>query len=288
MIIDKAHLPASNALNQKTISQFLSTLAPCLPTEGVLGIAFSGGVDSTVLVKAACMIMGTENVLAIVGVSESLAHDELREARELADEIGVRLIEVPTHEAEIPEYKRNWPDRCFHCKNELFAQIEAQLQDRLCLSAVAYGETADDNDRFDRPGAQAADLHNVLRPLASAKLEKNRIREFALAVGLSNWNKPAMPCLASRIPFHSEVTPKKLQQIAKIERVLRDLGFTELRVRHHDQIARIEISESAIHLATREPLRSMIVQAAVEAGFEYAVVDLAGLRSGHFAHLEIV
>jgi uncharacterized protein len=234
------------------------------------------------------MVLGTGQVVGLLGVSPSLAPRERAEAHDLGAIIGIEVVEIDTHEGENVAYRANGPDRCFHCKNELFARIDAEAVTSLGLVAVAYGEIADDAVAGDRPGADAATAHAVLRPLAAAGFTKLELRNFAFAVGLPNWDKPAAPCLASRIPFRSEVTPEKLHQVARLEGTLRDWGFDVVRVRHHGPIARIEVTVDQLGILVADPWRTRVLEAAREAGFGFATLDLAGLQSGAFARLEIL
>jgi uncharacterized protein len=247
-----------------------------------LGVAFSGGVDSAVLLAAAVRILGPDRVVAILGVSPSLANDERSAAHEVARFIGAPVVEVETYEGDNPAYQANGPDRCFHCKDELFARIGDEVVSAHRLSAVAYGENADDARRPDRPGSQAATNHRVLRPLADVGLNKSAVRELARAWQLPCADKPAAPCLASRIPHHETVSPEKLRQIDQAESSLRALGFTDLRVRHHGEIARIELPAEDLLRAVSDPARIAVRRAVNEAGFRFAVVDLAGMQSGAF------
>ncbi|HEU4346600.1 MAG TPA: ATP-dependent sacrificial sulfur transferase LarE [Actinoplanes sp.] len=249
---------------------------------GRLGVAFSGGVDSAVLLALCARSLGRERVVAILGVSASLAADERSAAHEVARHVGVELVEVATHEGDRAAYRANGPDRCFHCRDELFSRIDEDVVAAHGLDAVAYGENADDAGRPDRPGARAAAEHRVLRPLAVAGLDKAAVRRIARVFGLPCADKPAAPCLASRIPHFSSVTPPKLRQIEQAESALHRLGFTDLRVRHHDDIARIELPPEDLLRAVADPLRSAIRDAVVAAGFRFVTVDLAGVQSGAF------
>lgn len=252
--------------------------------EGVtrLGVAFSGGVDSSVLVAAAVRILGADRVVAVLGVSPSLAADERTAAHEVARFIGVPVVEVATFEGDRPAYRANGPDRCFHCKDELFTRIDDEVIAAHRLDAVAYGENADDSLRPDRPGARAATDHHVLRPLVEAGLDKAAVRRLARSWQLPCADKPAAPCLASRVPHFQSVSPEKLRQIEKTESALRRLGLGDLRVRHHGDVARIELTEDDLLRAVHEPVRSGIRQAAEAGGFRFAAVDLAGVQSGAF------
>lgn len=249
---------------------------------GRLGVAYSGGVDSATLLALAARALGTEQVIALLGVSPSLAARERAIAHRVAEGIGVQVVEVPTREGERPAYVANDVDRCFHCKDELFTRIDDVLVRELGLDAVAYGENADDADRPDRPGARAATEHRVLRPLAAAGLTKQRVRALARAFELPVADKPAAPCLASRIPHGQDVTPAKLAQVEQVEVALADFGFSDSRARHHGETARIELPASELPRAVEPGMREAILQAGRDAGFEHVTIDLAGIRSGAF------
>jgi uncharacterized protein len=247
-----------------------------------LGVAFSGGVDSSVLLALAARALGPARVVALLGVSPSLAAAERVAAHEVARAIGVPVVEVTTAEGDDPAYRRNGPDRCYFCKNELFTRISDEVVAAHGLAAVAYGENADDARRPDRPGSQAATDHAVLRPLADLGLTKADVRALARQLGLAVADKPAAPCLASRIPHHEPVTPAKLRQIDQAEAALRALGLSDLRVRHHGDVARVELLAEDLPRAVVEPLRSRLVTAVRAAGFRFVTVDRAGIQSGAF------
>jgi uncharacterized protein len=192
------------------------------------------------------------------------------------------VVEVATHEGDNLAYRANGPDRCFHCKDELFTLISDTVVRQHGLTALAYGENADDARRPDRPGAQAATNHAVLRPLADAGLTKRDVRRLARALRLPNAEKPAAPCLASRIPHFSEVNPAKLAQIESAEQALRRLGFPDSRVRHHGEVARVELPDVELARAVTPEVRAAIVTAARAAGFTFVALDLAGIQSGAF------
>jgi uncharacterized protein len=246
-----------------------------------LGVAFSGGVDSATLLALATRALGPARVVAVIGVSASLAADERTAAHHVARFIGAPVVEVVTNEGERPGYLANGPDRCYHCKDELFTRISEEVCTQHELDAIAYGENADDVARRDRPGARAATEHRVLRPLAAAELDKAAVRRVAAALELPCADKPAAPCLASRIPHHDPVTPEKLEQIEVAEHALRRLGFDDCRVRHHGDVARIELPLAALVRATGD-LRAEVHHAVTSAGFRFAAVDLAGIQSGAF------
>jgi len=257
-------------------------LRAALPGErGRLGVAFSGGVDSSVLLALAAGELGADRVIAALGVSPSLAARERAAAHEVAARLGVRVVEVATFEGKVAAYRENGPDRCYHCKNELFARISDEVAGAHGITAVAYGENADDVRRPDRPGGRAAAEHGVLRPLADADIDKATVRRLAAALGLPCADKPAAPCLASRVPHFAEVTPEKLAQIERAEEALRELGFRDCRVRHHGEIARIEVPVGEIARLAGE-LHDEVLRGVRGAGFRMVAVDLAGIQSGAF------
>lgn len=245
-----------------------------------LGVAFSGGVDSATLLALAVRTLGAPNVVAVLGVSPSLATDERKAAHETAGVIGARVVEIETHEGRSAAYRANGPDRCFHCKDELFTRISDELVAELGLAAVAYGENADDAKRPDRPGSRAAANHRVLRPLSASGMTKAMVREVARALRLPVADKPAAPCLASRIPHFEEVTPEKLRQVDRAEAGLRRLGFSDSRVRHHGEVARIELPEDELLTAVQR--REEVDRVVRDAGFRFAALDLRGIQSGAF------
>jgi len=272
----------SKAALTADVSVMADRVIAALGDPGRLGVAFSGGVDSSVLLALATRALGPQRTLAILGVSPSLAASERRAAHAVAATIGTPLVEVFTHELDRSDYRANGPDRCFHCKSELFERIDDELVARHGLTAVAYGENADDAVRPDRPGGLAATNHRVLRPLAEAGLSKADVRRVASELGLPCADKPAAPCLASRIPHHEPVTAEKLLQIDAAEEVLHALGFAEARVRHHGDVARIELPEGDLVRAVAEPLRGLLLQGVKSAGFRFVSLDLGGVQSGAF------
>ena len=267
--------------DRRAVTVVAEALRAAVPA-GRLGVAFSGGVDSSTLLALAAHALGADRVVAVLGISPSLATDERGAAHDVARVVGVPVVEVETREGDRPEYRANGPDRCFHCKDELFATIDAELVSRLDLDAVAYGENADDARRPDRPGSRAASDHAVLRPLADAGMDKTAVRRVARAFALPSADKPAAPCLASRIPHFEEVTPAKLAQVDAAESALRGLGLGDLRVRHHGEVARVELPTEDIARVATEPMRSAVWSAVRGAGFRFVTLDLRGVQSGAF------
>lgn len=263
--------------------QRVEAVAAQLRGIGRLGVAFSGGVDSATLLAVAAAELGPANVVALLGVSASLASRERVLAESIASQLQVALVEVHTRELELADYRRNDANRCFHCKNTLFTMIDEEMVTLHGLDAVAYGENADDAIATDRPGQRAATEHRVLRPLAKAGVDKAAVRRIAAAFHLSVASKAATPCLASRIAPFTEVTEEKLRQVEAVEAVLLDLGFTDVRVRHLGEAARIELPEEQLSLAAQPALRQQILDAARTAGFAQVNLALDGLQSGSFS-----
>ena len=247
-----------------------------------LGVAYSGGVDSATLLALAVRALGPDRVVAGLGGSPRLAAAARAAAHDVAAHIGVPVVEVVTQEGERPAYRANGPDRCFHCKDELFSRVSDDVLHQHALDAIAYGENADDAVRPDRPGARAATAHGVLRPLADAGLDKAAVRRVAGALGLPCADKPAAPCLASRIPHFETVTPEKLSQVEAAEKALRELGFRDSRVRHHGEVARLELAPDDLERAVAPGLREQVTAAVRAAGFRFIALDLAGIQSGAF------
>jgi len=241
-------------------------------------VAFSAGVDSTVLAKAAHVALG-DRAVAVTGNSPSVAEGELDEARRLAELIGIRHEVIATEEFSKESYVRNAPDRCYHCKSELFTQIQA-IGPRLNVEVILSGANADDADDY-RPGMKAATEHQVRSPLAECGISKDEIRQLAVQWELPIWNKPAMPCLASRVAYGEEVTPERLEMIDRGERFLREHGFPTVRVRYHrGDVARVEVPADGIARLCEEEFRQSLVEQLKEAGFRFVTMDLEGFRSG--------
>ena len=253
-------------------------LIELLKSFGSCAVAFSGGLDSTVLAKAAQMALG-ERAVAVTGVSASLAAGEFEECQQIAAEIGIRHEVLHTEELSNPEYQKNTADRCYHCKTELFVQVE-KLSKRLGVAVVADGSNRDDHGEH-RPGLRAAKEQQVRSPLAECGFSKDELRQLAAYWKLPTWDKPATPCLSSRVAYGENVTPERLAMIDKAERFLRAQGFQPLRVRYHrGDVARIEVSPDALARFLDEDFRREVVQQMKAAGFKYVSLDLEGFRSG--------
>ena len=241
-------------------------------------IAYSGGVDSVFLLKVAVDCLGSDNVLACIGVSESLAESEYKAACDIADQIAACVEVVHPEEMSNTDYQANSPNRCFHCKSELYRLLR-ELAVEKGYDAVLCGTNADDLSDF-RPGLQAAKQFHVASPLEQAGLTKNDIRLLSKHLGLNTWNKPAQPCLASRMAYGLQITPEKLKQIEQGEEFLRAMGMSELRVRHHGNLVRIEVPLDRLIDLTSGDRRREIVTFFTKLGFTYITIDLAGFRSG--------
>jgi uncharacterized protein len=244
---------------------------------GSLMVAYSGGVDSAFLAATAHRVLGSR-MLAVLADSPSLARRDMEEACAFARTQEIPLHVIETAELDQPAYQRNDANRCFHCKSELFAGMKT-LGEQLGYDNIAYGMNADDTKDF-RPGQRAAAENDVLAPLAEAGLTKWEIRALAKAAGYPLWDRPAAPCLASRVEYGRPVTREVLEQVEKAEESLRQLGFRELRVRHHGELARVEIARSELPRALALEMLDAISAALRKAGFQYATLDCAGFRSG--------
>jgi uncharacterized protein len=241
-------------------------------------VAFSAGVDSTVVAKAAQLALG-DRAVAVTGVSASLADGELDQARDLASQIGIRHLIIRTGEFDNPNYTRNAADRCYHCKTDLYERLTGML-DELGVAVVVSGANADDAGDY-RPGEQAAAEHRVRRPLAECGFGKEDIRALAEHWELPIWDKPAMPCLASRVAYGEEVTAERLSMIDRAERFLRDRGLREVRVRYHGgDLARVEVPRDDLERVFQPEFREALVAELCGLGFKFVTLDLQGLRSG--------
>jgi pyridinium-3,5-biscarboxylic acid mononucleotide sulfurtransferase len=240
-------------------------------------VAYSGGVDSAYLAWAAHRALGAD-MLAVIADSPSLARTQLNDAIAFASEQGIPIEVISTSELDRPEYARNDGQRCFQCKDELFAVME-QLRSARGFKAIAYGVNLDDQGDF-RPGQQAAKQHHVAAPLLKAGLTKQEIRELAHQAGLRIWDKPASACLSSRIEYGRPVTREALNVVERGEDAIRALGFRQFRVRHHGDIARIEIAREELELALNPAMAAQFTAIFKALGFKFVTLDLEGFRSG--------
>jgi uncharacterized protein len=256
----------------------LERLNEILGTMGSVLIGYSGGVDSALLALAAHKVLG-ENAIAVTADSESYASGELEAASRIAGNFGMRHLVVHTRELDNPDYARNPTNRCYFCKHELFTHLN-RMAGELGVTHLAYGQNLDDVGDF-RPGAVAADEYQVRAPLREAGLSKADVRALAKRWELEVWNRPAMACLSSRFPYGTPITAESLRVVDRAEAALRNLGFVELRVRHHDAIARIELDVEALEaLLTDHRMRAEVVAALCAAGYARVTADLRGFRSG--------
>jgi pyridinium-3,5-biscarboxylic acid mononucleotide sulfurtransferase len=253
-------------------------LCDCLHSLESVMIAYSGGVDSSLLAYYARKILG-DRAIIVIAISGSLALDELDFARVQSKQFGWDLLEIFTNEVETTEYQRNDAMRCYFCKSVLFEHMH-NLAVQNGVKNLAYGANLDDQSDF-RPGAQAASEYRVLSPLQEAGLSKDEIRQLAREANLPSWDRPQAACLSSRFPTFSPITDARLAIIDKAESLLRREGFTNIRVRHHEELARIEVTPAEIPLLLSEPGRlHKIIHAFKQLGYSYVTVDLEGYRQG--------
>jgi uncharacterized protein len=259
------------------LAQKSALLETTLRDLGSLLVAYSGGTDSAYLAYAAYQALG-DNMLAVIADSASLPRAELAAALAFAAEHNIPTQILHTEELENPDYQRNDSKRCFHCKDELFTRMEAERETR-GFQHIAYGMNLDDRGEF-RPGQQAAAQHHAVAPLVTAQLTKTEIRQLAHEAGLKVWDKPASACLSSRIEYGRPVTRENLSQVEQAEEALHALGFQQVRVRHHGDLARVEISRQELPRALSLETLDRITAALRPIGFLYVTLDTQGYRSG--------
>jgi uncharacterized protein len=245
-------------------------------------VCYSGGVDSTLLLKVAHDVLG-ERCVAMVALSPTMATSERKAALALAAEIGARTEVTESHELSQPEFRMNPKDRCYFCKTELL-DLAAPLARQLGLNEVLLGTNTDDLGDY-RPGLQAAKDHGARHPLVDATMSKSEVRDLSRELGLSTWDKPQLACLSSRFPYGTEITPERLSQVDRMEDGMRSLGFRQVRARWHDEIVRLEVDADALARATDPEVRDAIVRLGRELGFTFITVDLAGFSSGSLNQL---
>ncbi len=242
-------------------------------------VAFSGGVDSTFLVKVAHQVLG-DKILAVTATSPTYPVSELREAKRLASQMGIEHLVIDSGELENEDFLKNSPRRCYFCKKELMSKL-VNLAKEKGIRWIADGSNCDDENDF-RPGREASKEMGIRSPLLEANLTKSDIRELSRKMGLPTWDKPADACLASRFPYGERITPEKLRKVDKAEEFLRKLGFRQVRLRHHDSLARIEVDRGKIALLLDKERREKIINHLKSLGYHYVTVDLEGYRTGSF------
>ncbi len=260
----------------ETLRRKYDALQEILRELGSCVIAYSGGVDSTLLFAVAASVLG-DRVLAVTALSETYPASELAAAREIAAKLGGRFMEVVSEELDIPGFRENPRDRCYFCKKELFGKLRG-IADAEGLRYVLDGNNVDDQSDH-RPGRRAAAELGVRSPLEETGFTKADIRELSRDLGLSTWDKPAYACLSSRFPYGTEITRDRVRQVGQAEEGLRTIGFRTLRVRYHGNVARVELGPGEFPQAVG-PLRTEVIRIIKDAGFVYVSIDLEGFRSG--------
>jgi len=257
----------------------ISRLHDSIARLGSVAVAFSGGTDSTLLLAYSLQVLGPKCVLAVTADSPTLPRSELAEAKALARELGARHLIVMTDEMHDTRFVANSPDRCYYCKQELFAHMH-RVADEQGYQHLAYGATADDVGDY-RPGMRAARAAGAIAPLLEAGLSKQEVRDLSRQLGLRTWNKPSMACLSSRFPYGTSLTAEGLARVERAEEFLRhDLGFCQVRVRDQDAVARIEVETRDLVRLVQEPLRSQVIARLKALGYTYVTLNLEGFRSG--------
>ncbi len=270
MIAERTELSPETATKYALVQELLREM-------GQVVIGYSGGVDSTLVLKIAHDVLG-DNAIAVTGDSEAFPQGEVDAALTVAEEMGVSVVRVRTHELANPNFAINTPNRCYHCKTELFSELQQVAEERN-VRWIADGSHAEDGRPGDhRPGLKAAEERGVRSPLREAGMTKSEVRELALHLGISNWDKPSFACLSSRFPYGTHITAELLAQLDGCEKFLKELGFRQFRVRHHDTVARIEVELHDFPRVLEH--RDAIFARFKELGYLYVTLDLEGYRSG--------
>jgi len=262
----------------KSIEEKFIKLKEIFLSMGKVIVAYSGGVDSTLLLKTAEESLGKEHVLAVTALSPLFPDRELAGAKKMAQEMGVKHILIESNELEIEGFSKNPSNRCYFCKKELFEEIQ-NLARKEAVSFVVEGSTLDD-EKDHRPGRKAIQELGIRSPLQEARFTKKDVRELSRALGLPTWEKPSFACLASRFPYGEEITPEGLRMVDEAEDFLFSLGFKQVRVRHYQSLARIEVYPEEMSRLMNGSLRAKVVNRLKEIGYRYVTLDLQGFRSG--------
>ncbi|MGD0835221.1 MAG: ATP-dependent sacrificial sulfur transferase LarE [Polyangia bacterium] len=266
-----------------TLAEKHARLRGLLADCGSALVCYSGGVDSTLLLKVAHEVLG-QKCIAMVALSPTMAASERKAALTLArDEIGARVEVVESHELARAEFRMNPQDRCYYCKDELL-DLARPLAERLGMREVLLGTNTDDLGDY-RPGLQAVMDHGGRQPLVDATLSKAEVRQLSRELGLSTWDKPQLACLSSRFPYGTEITPERLTQVDRMEDGMRALGFRQVRARWHGEMVRLEVEPAALARTTAPEVREAIVRLGRELGFTFVTVDLSGFASGSLNQL---
>jgi uncharacterized protein len=241
-------------------------------------VAYSGGVDSTFLLKVARDTLGDRNVIAVTALSPLYPERELRGAKEVAQKLGVKHLLIESNELKIEGFSKNPPDRCYLCKRELFSELRKFAQ-KENISYIVEGSTLDD-EKDHRPGRKAIQEYGIRSPLVESLLFKEEIRKASKSMGLSTWDKPSFACLASRFPYYDEITEEGLRMVNEAEEFLAEIGFKQVRVRHYKDLARIEVYKEEIGKFLEDKTRERVVKYLKKIGYHYITLDLQGFRSG--------
>ncbi len=275
-ILSAASSHSENGLSPELAEKY-GNLCEIMRDMGQVVIGYSGGVDSTLVMKVAHDVLG-ENAIAVTGDSEAFPQGEVDAAQVVATDMGIQIVRVRTHEISNPHFAVNNPNRCYHCKTELFTELQKVATER-GVRWIADGSHSDDGKPGDhRPGLKAAEERGVRSPLREAGMTKADVRDLALYLGVPNWDKPSFACLSSRFPYGTAITPELLARLDGCEKLLRELGFRQFRVRHHDTVARIEVEPADIVKVVEH--RDTINARFKELGYTYITLDLEGYRSG--------